>query len=414
MFQVPNIFRNCPKKYEWQRNSKNGIVRHFAYDGLDRKVFSGRRGGNFHAYGTLALYDGRRNVYEQDSQGKKHGTRTWLPLDEELTGEVLHRSVARGNPEFVSREHLPEATASMSMHVDRLGSTVFVADKYGKALIKYGYSEFGEVYVRKRGLGGRFVPHTARVPEEVLNRETVNRLYTGGTQEQLSGLVHLDARHYSPAKTKFVQPDPYSLTELSLPEEARHTLVKAAGLTLEGLLADPSQQLGNSYVSNNPLRWIDPLGLWTLQIGIGVNGGAAAGGSASAGVVIGYSEESGFQFGGYATFGGGGYSGASGSITADVTVSENDDINDLSGTAFTVGSSGGEGVSFGYEANVPAFSNTSPSHTVSVGPGAGTPIETHGFATRTSVTEISWSSVRTIATGIFGGNSSNDSSANCR
>ena len=138
---------------------------------------------------------------------------------------------------------------------------MFAADKYGKALIKYGYSEFGEVYVRKRGLGGRFVPRTARVPEEVLNRETVNRLYTGGTQEQLSGLVHLDARHYSPAKTKFVQPDPYNLTELSLPKEARHTLVKAAGLTLEGLLADPSQQLGNSYVGNNPLRWNDPLGL---------------------------------------------------------------------------------------------------------------------------------------------------------
>ena len=269
MFQVPNIFRNCPKKYEWQRNSKNGIVRHFAYDGLDRKVFSGRRGGNFHAYGTLALYDGRRNIYERDSQGKKHGTRTWLPLDEELTGEVLHRSVAGGNPEFVSREHLPEATASMSMHVDRLGSTVFAADKYGKALIKYGYSEFGEVYVRKRGLGGRFVPRTARVPEEVLNRETVNRLYTGGTQEQLSGLVHLDARHYSPAKTKFVQPDPYNLTELSLPEEARHTLVKAAGLTLEGLLADPSQQLSNSYVSNNPLRWTDPLGLMGGIVGFG-------------------------------------------------------------------------------------------------------------------------------------------------
>ena len=242
--------------------AEGGAVRHFAYDGLDRKVFSGRRGGNLYAYGTLALYDGRRNVYEQDSQGKKHGTRTWLPLDEELTGEVLHRSVAGGNPEFVSREHLPDRTESMSMHVNRLGSTVFAADRYGKALIKYGYSEFGEVYVRKRGLGGRFVPRTARVPEEVLNRETVNRLYTGGTQEQLSGLVHLDARHYSPAKTKFVQPDPYSLTELSLPEEARHTLVKAAGLTLEGLLADPAQQLGNSYVSNNPLRWVDPLGLF--------------------------------------------------------------------------------------------------------------------------------------------------------
>ena len=252
--------------------AEGGAVRHFAYDGLDRKVFSGRRGGNFHAYGTLALYDGRRSVYEQDSAGRKHGTRTWLPLDEELTGEVLHRSVAGGNPEFVSREHLPEETASMSMHVDRLGSTVFAADKYGRALTGYGYSEFGEVYVRKRGLGGRFVPRTAKVPEEVLNRETVNRLYTGGTQEQLSGLVHLDARHYSPAKTKFVQPDPYSLTELSLPEEARHTLVKAAGLTLEGLLADPAQQLSNSYVSNNPLRWVDPLGLWKLSIGASLLG----------------------------------------------------------------------------------------------------------------------------------------------
>ena len=151
---------------------------------------------------------------------------------------------------------------------------VFLANRRSEYLIKYGYSEFGEVYVRKRGLGGRFVPRTAKVPEEVLNRETVNRLYTGGTQEQLSGLVHLDARHYSPAKTKFVQPDPYNLTELSLPKEARHTLVKATGLTLEGLLADPSQQLSNSYAGNNPLRWVDPLGLFLFEVASGVVGGA--------------------------------------------------------------------------------------------------------------------------------------------
>ena len=101
--------------------------------------------------------------------------------------------------------------------------------------------------------------------EETFGERSINRLYAGGTQEQLSGLVHLDARHYSPAKTKFVQPDPYSLTELSLPEEARHTLVKATGLTLEGLLADPSQQLSNSYAGNNPLRWRDILGLVPLE-----------------------------------------------------------------------------------------------------------------------------------------------------
>ena len=238
----------------------------------------------------------------------------------------------------------------------------------------------------------RFVPRTAKVPEEVLNRETVNRLYTGGTQEQLSGLVHLDARHYSPAKTKFVQPDPYSLTELSLPEEARHTLVKAAGLTLEGLLADPAQQLGNSYAGNNPLKWIDPLGLFDVFAGFEWEAVGITGAEGSFGIVIDTDDpmDSGFfNSGGLAGGGSLGFGVGVGFNTEDIEGNAvNLDFN-LLGGSFT-GTKNEKGNGWGVM--------------ISLGPGkggSGSYVRTASYSLRDA-----WNGFTDFAGGFFGGGNS--------
>jgi RHS repeat-associated protein len=142
-----------------------------------------------------------------------------------------------------------------------------------------------------------------------------------------------------------------------------------------------------TYVGNNPLNYVDPYGLWTIQIGFSGSGGAAAGGTAGAGIVFGYSRENGFQFGTYEVVGGGGYGGVGASGVIDLTWSPNTDICDLRGIAGTVGGSVGSPISVGGEVNIPQ-GDASPSYTISGGFGVGpTPFEIHGFITNTFIQE---------------------------
>ena len=106
--------------------------------------------------------------------------------------------------------------------------------------------------------------------------------------------------------------------------------MKAAGLTLEGLLADPAQQLGNSYVSNNPLRWVDPLGLWTFGVGFSFTGNLP-GKVGTVGVQAVFDDDGNFDV--QVTWGTGATTSTTsgGSATLDVTATNADTVDDLNG-----------------------------------------------------------------------------------
>ena len=142
-----------------------------------------------------------------------------------------------------------------------------------------------------------------------------------------------------------------------------------------------------AYVGNNPINFVDPNGLWTLQLGISTTGGVGGGGTSGGGVVLGYSRESGFQIGIYSTIGAGGYGGLGGSLTFDVTGSGNKNIYDLFGGAGTIGGSVNLAASVGGEVNVPLDASKSPSYTFNIGSGLNlpVPVEEHAFYTQTSV-----------------------------
>ena len=78
----------------------------------------------------------------------------------------------------------------------------------------------------------------------------------------------MDARWYQPKLGRWLQPDYYNFAQLSLLSGARQRLLASTRLNAQGLLRDPGQQMRYGYVSGNPLRWVDPLGLeqkWSQQ-----------------------------------------------------------------------------------------------------------------------------------------------------
>jgi RHS repeat-associated protein len=145
-----------------------------------------------------------------------------------------------------------------------------------------------------------------------------------------------------------------------------------------------------AYGDLNPLFFVDPMGLFTFQIGVSSTGGGGVGGTSGYGIAISYSKENGLQAGSYGTAGGGSFVGAGGSGSIDVTWSGNKSINDLNGTAAVYGGSGTLfGISAGGEMTDPMDGNLKSSWTGSVGasiPGS-TLGDGHVFYTITSVNQ---------------------------
>lgn len=127
----------------------------------------------------------------------------------------------RANSEIVARE---SADGSKTFyHQDHLGSTGALTDAGGQVVEETRYYPFG--MVRTGGALSRF-------------------LYTGQEADAETGLYYYGARFYDPALARFMQPD--------------------------SMLPNPyNPQLLNrySYVTNNPLVYIDPTGHYNVETG---------------------------------------------------------------------------------------------------------------------------------------------------
>ena len=156
------------------------------------------------------------------------------------------------------------------------------------------------------------------------------------------------------------------------------------------LSRDPLEEEGGinlyQFIGNDPVNLVDPMGLWTLQIGAGGSAGAGKGATAISGFAISYSKDRSFEFGSFQTQGGGGYGGVSASFSfIDIAWSHNKSICDLSGSAGTVQTSVGHPLSpFSLTGEVNFMSGVEPSYGFSVNFGKGkTWLEEHGFYTYT-------------------------------
>ena len=110
---------------------------------------------------------------------------------------------------------------------DHLGSTAVVADSAGNIVAENDYFPFGESRV-----------------EESSPQGLDDHKYTGQEKDEEIGLYYYNARYYHPDLGRFVSADP-----------------------VDGDLTAPQSLNKHSYTVNNPIKYVDPSGLYKVETG---------------------------------------------------------------------------------------------------------------------------------------------------
>jgi len=173
-------------------------------------------------------------TYEYDALGNrtasiKNGQRTEYLLDPtglaNVVGEYSGTSlVARYTHGLGLASRTDSGNATSYYDTDAIGSVVGLSNAAGSYANKYSYLPFGEDLSK-----------TETVPNPF---EYVGQY---GVMDEGNGLDFMRARFYTPHEGRFINPDPIG---------------QAGGVNLYG------------YVANNPLRLIDPLGLWYIDVNV--------------------------------------------------------------------------------------------------------------------------------------------------
>jgi RHS repeat-associated protein len=238
---------------------------------------------------------------------------------------------------------------------DHLGSVREVVAQNGTLLARYDYKPYG----KRLQVSGTY---------------EAAKGYTGHDYHVGSDLILTRYRAYDPNTGRWLSPDP---------------IKEAGGMNLY------------RYVGNDPVNATDPLGLWTLGIGLTIQGGVGPGGGVSGGFYFGHDPDSGIFSGWSGGFLGSGElgiqtPGASGALF--VHHSNAQTVDQLKGSGWTAGGSAGAGfvggveISGGLNEDCRGFptlgSNGVHGQQVSFGLGAWAPyapipVEVHGGISKT-------------------------------
>ena len=208
-----NLGSNGPTSYTWntrdQLSALSGdISASFQYDGAGR-----RRGKTISGATTQFFYD-RLNMVQELATG---GTPTANLLSGPKIDETFWRS---------------DGSGSNALLVDALGSTLELANVSGVVQTHYSYEPFGSTTISG-------------------NSSTNSIQFTGRENDQ-TGLYAFRARYYDSTEQRFVAEDPL----ISIAASIQMTFPDTRNAIIIGQAGD-----GYSYANNNPLSFVDPLGL---------------------------------------------------------------------------------------------------------------------------------------------------------
>ena len=146
-------------------------------------------------------------------------------------------------------------------HFNPVGSTVAITDGAQNIVSAYSYDPFGNIAASQENMNGT-QPRLAGQPFKFVGQF--------GVMTEPSGFYYMRARYYDPQVGRFISEDPagFGGGDVNL-------------MAYVNSVGKPHQIETNlyRYASDNPINWIDPLGLWyvningTLGYGIGITGG---------------------------------------------------------------------------------------------------------------------------------------------
>lgn len=198
----------------------NGVITRYAYDAANRLI-QASRGGLVSTY----VYDGDGNKVEQTLGDKSfkfvNDVATVLPV-------ILFEYGPAFDINYVYGLNLISQASSTFQHFyqyDGLGSVVNLTNFSGGPAASYAYDPWG-------------------APQKGGNASTVrNRFrFTGEELDDFTGLYYLRARWYDPSVGRFISKDPFG-----------------------GLILRPQTLNNYTYVANNPINLVDPLGLFSIK-----------------------------------------------------------------------------------------------------------------------------------------------------
>jgi RHS repeat-associated protein len=219
-----NLSNDGIRTYVWDaRNRLSGITSGdvaaaFTYDALGRRVSKTVNGVT-----TAFLYDGMNPV-------------------KEVSGTTVKLLTGFGLDEYFSRTG---STTTFVPLADVLGSIIAITDSLGSVQSEYNYEPFGAASVIGPDLGNPFQ-------------------FTG-RENDATGLYYYRTRYYSPTAQRFVSEDPlFTRDPVFMASAACRASVPSTPQLKE--LAALAGQNAYAYVTNNPLRYTDPLGLDPQEI----------------------------------------------------------------------------------------------------------------------------------------------------
>ena len=314
--QIPGISGGAAFSYNANGNLTSDGTCSYTYDqeGDGHIVSAGIGGSTVGTYGYDPL--GRRfskttsagtTYYLHDIQGNEIAEYT----GSSATGSWTLSRKLMYDPRQVAPVAMLSGGAFTYNHYDQQGSVMAISNQSGNPVTQYAYLAYGDSappnIAACLGAGGG--SSTCGSPSGT------GFGYAGYRYDPETGLYHTGARYYDPRLGRFLQPDPIG---------------QAGGLHLY------------AYVQNDPLNGTDPLGLWTLQVGVSFYGGAWwLGGQVNVGIVADSHGNAGF----YGTAGGGPTAGVGLKLVGiGGAYSNAPTINDLNGPGAGVSAVAGTGL----------------------------------------------------------------------
>lgn len=205
---------NGTKDYRYDQAgnvTRNALGQTFAYDAENMQIqFNG--GATINTGGADYYYDGEgRRVKTVTTSG---------------TTIFVYDALGRVVAEYSNEAPQPGSGGTKYLTEDNLGSPRVVTDQNKKVVSRHDYAPFGEEM-----LSGRTNDY---------KQDSVRQQFTGQERDRESGVDFFDARYFSSTQGRFMSIDP---------------------LAASGRPGSPQTWNRYAYVSNNPLKFVDPTGM---------------------------------------------------------------------------------------------------------------------------------------------------------